>query len=100
MLNDILYVIIFVLYTVCFYHYLTFSFHMLQLSSYHNPTHLLYENNHQRYIYAPYKVFLCLPPLMLLIGRGFFTAALILSLPVMLWFAYISKPLKAKNPSW
>ena len=98
MLNDILYVIIFVLYTVCFYHYLTFSFHMLQLSSYHNPTHLLYENNHQRYIYAPYKVFLCLPPLMLLIGRGFFTAALILSLPVMLWFAYISKPLKAKKP--
>lgn len=97
MLNTILFVIILLEFTICYYHYLTFSLHMLQLSSYHNPTHLLYEENNKRYIYAPYKTFLLIPSVLTaLLGLNAGTG--VFSVLLLMWFCYISKPLKAKKP--
>ncbi|MBQ6835928.1 MAG: hypothetical protein IJO47_02620, partial [Clostridia bacterium] len=65
--------------------YLSFSLHMLQLSSYHNPTHLLYEENNKRYIYAPYKIFLLIPSIL----AAFFGMKLvpgIISILILAWF--------------
>lgn len=98
MLNKILFVIILFEFTLSFYNYLSFSLHMLQLSSYHNPTHKLYENNHSRFIYAPYKAFLLIPSLSMMAGGGLLTPLLIFSALLMAWFSYISKPLPAKKP--
>ena len=97
MLNAILLVIILAQFTLCYYYYLSFSLHMLQLSSYHNPTHLLYEENNKRYIYAPYKIFLLIPCIL----AAFFGMKLvpsIISILILTWFCYIAKPLPAKKP--
>lgn len=97
MLNTILLVIILLEFTICYYNYLTFSLHMLQLSSYHNPTHLLYEDNNKRYIYAPYKIFLLIPPV-LVAFFGLNAGTGIASILLLMWFCFISKPLPAKKP--
>ena len=98
MVDLILLVIIYLCITVSFYNYLYFGLHMLQLSSYYNPTLKLYEDNNRRYIDAPYKYFLFIPGFCALTAPPFRTPLLLFSLLVALWFVWVSKPLPAKKP--